>query len=224
MERRNRFGSSFCKWSSRVKIVKDLVVLVADKDMEFTLKGLFSRNNSLNIRDISQSFDIFVHPQHDPGCYKQCVDFLRLFIKEYKYALVFFDHEGSGQEKKTREEIESELEKNLKDSGWEENASVIIFEPELEIWVWSDSPHVERILGWEDSDINFRDWLNQNELFTETEMKPARPKEAMEEALRKVKKPRSPAIYQQLAEKVSFKNCKDNSFNKFKRVINAWFS
>ena len=204
--------------------MKDLVVLVADKDMEFTLKGLLSRYNSLNIRDISQSYDIFVHPQRDPGCYKQCVDFLRPFTKEYKYALVFFDHEGSGQEKRTREEIETELEQNLKDSGWQKNASVIIFEPELEIWVWSDSPQVERILGWEDSNNNLRTWLRQNNLFTESEIKPARPKEVMEAALRKAKKPRSSSVYQQLAEKVSFKNCKDYSFQKFKRVVHNWFA
>jgi len=204
--------------------MKDLVVLVADKDIEFTLKGLFSRSNSFHIQDISQNYDIFVHPQRDPGCYKGCVDFLRPFTKEYKYALVCFDHEGSGQEKRSREEIENELEKHLRDSGWEERVSVVLFEPELEIWVWGDSPQIEKILGWEDQNPNLRTWLIQNNFLQEPELKPPRPKEAMEESLRYVRKPRSSAIYQELAQNVSFRNCTDDSFQKFKKVLQSWFA
>jgi hypothetical protein len=203
--------------------VKDLVVLVADKDTQFTLQGLFSRNKSLNIRDISQSYDIFVHIQRDPGCYNQCVDFLRPFTKEYEHALVVFDHEGSGQEKRTREEIEIELEQKLKGSGWQERAAVIILQPELEIWVWGDSPQIEKFLGWESVNPNLRTWLIQKNLLQESELKPNRPKEAMEESLRQVRKPRSSAIYQELAKNVSFKNCIDNSFQKFKQVLQNWF-
>lgn len=58
------------------KFIKDLVVLVADKNTEYTLKGLFTRNQSIGIRDISQSTDVFVHFQRDPGCYNQGIDFL----------------------------------------------------------------------------------------------------------------------------------------------------
>jgi hypothetical protein len=204
-------------------MVKDLVVLVADKDTQFTLQGLFSRNRSLNIQDISKNYDIFVHIQRDPGCYNQCVDFLRPFTKEYKFALVIFDHEGSGQEKKSREDIETELEQKLMNSGWGERASVIILEPELEVWVWNDSPQVEKILGWEGCKPNLQSWLIQNNLFKKSEMKPAHPKEAMEESLRQVRKPRSSAIYQELAERVSFRNCKDSSFIKFKKTLQNWF-
>lgn len=204
--------------------MKDLVVLVADKDTQFTLQGLFSRHKSLNIADISQSYDIFVHIQRDPGCYNQCVDFLRPFTKEYKYALVIFDHEGSGQEKRSREDIETELEQKLNNSGWEERAATIILEPELEIWVWGNSPQIEKILGWENQIPDLRKWLAQNSFLKESELKPARPKEAMEESLRQIRKPRSSAIYQELAKTVSFKNCVDDSFQKFKQVLQNWFS
>ena len=33
--------------------MKDLIVLVADKNMEATFKGLLSRNNTLRIREIT---------------------------------------------------------------------------------------------------------------------------------------------------------------------------
>lgn len=203
--------------------MKDLVVLVADKDIEFTLKGLFVRHKSLGIRDISQNYDIFVHPQRDPGCYKQCVDFLRPFTKEYKYALVAFDHEGSGQQKKSREEIETELERNLENSGWKEKSSVILFEPELESWIWSDSPHIERILGWEGQSLSLRDWLVTENFLQQEQFKPSRPKEALETVLRVVSKPRSSAIYEQIAKKVSFLRCQDDSFLKLKDILQLWF-
>ena len=57
---------------------KDLIVLVADKDMESSLKGILARNHSLGIREIS--FDIFVHPYKDPGCLNISDQFMRSFI------------------------------------------------------------------------------------------------------------------------------------------------
>ena len=201
-----------------------MVVLVADKNTQFALQGLFSRNQSLGIRDISRDYDIFVHPQRDPGCYNHCVDFLRSFNGVYNYGLVVFDHEGSGQDNKSRNEIEIELEQRLIGSGWDNRMAVIVLEPELESWVWSDSPHVERILGWEDQPTSLRNWLiNQNFLESE-QIKPSRPKEAMDEAIRFVGKPHSSSIFLQLAERVSLTRCQDASFLKLKNVLQSWFS
>ena len=204
--------------------MKDLIVLVADKNMQFTLQGLFSRNQSLGIRDVSQDYDIFVHPQRDPGCYNQCVDFLHSFTTVYNYGLVVFDHEGSGQESKSREEIEAELEQKLEASGWNDRVAVIVLEPELESWVWSDSPHVERILGWEEQLTSLRNWLLDKDFLEAEEIKPSRPKEALEMTLRFVQKPRSSSIYEQLAKSVGFARCQDQSFLKLKNVLRTWFS
>ena len=204
--------------------MKDLVALVADKDTQFTLQGLFSRNQSLGIQDIAQSNDIFVHPQRDPGCYNQCVTYLRAFRGMYNYGLVIFDHEGSGQENKSREEIELELEQELAQSGWNERIAVIVLEPELESWVWSDSPHVERILGWEDQLISLNAWLVDQNFLEPEQIKPVRPKEAMDEAIRQVNKAHSSAIFLQLAERVSLNRCQDKSFLKLKSILHNWFS
>lgn len=43
---------------------KDLVVLVPDKNMEASLRGLLSRCAALGLRDVT--FDLFVHPERDP--------------------------------------------------------------------------------------------------------------------------------------------------------------
>ena len=75
---------------------RDLVVLVADKNMEAVMVGLLGRPQSLGIRAIT--FDVFVHPRRDPGCLTGADDFLRPFGGAYHYALVLFDHEGCGRE------------------------------------------------------------------------------------------------------------------------------
>ena len=56
---------------------KDLVVLVADHNIEQALIGLFTRPEALGIRSID--VDISVHPQHDPGCATRGVEFLSNF-------------------------------------------------------------------------------------------------------------------------------------------------
>lgn len=56
---------------------RDLVVLVADKNIEAVIVGLLGRPQSLGIRAIS--FDVFVHPRRDPGCLTGADDFLRSF-------------------------------------------------------------------------------------------------------------------------------------------------
>lgn len=54
--------------------------------------------------------------------------------------------------------------------------------------------------------------------------KPERPKEAMEQALRMVRLPRSSALYRQLAQQVSLARCTDASFLKFKALLQNWFA
>lgn len=203
--------------------VTDLIVLVADSNMENALRGLLSRYQALEIRPIT--FDIFRHDKRDPGCWTDAHNFLRPYPNQYCHALVMFDHQGSGQERRKAEELEKELEYRLQQNGWDEGrAKVVVLEPELEIWVWSDSPHVDRCLGWEAHQPDLRTWLRQQNLLAPNTLKPADPKQALEAALRAVKTPRSSAIYRQLAENVSFRHCVDRSFKRFRQILTEWFS
>ena len=63
--------------------MKDLIVLVPDKDTQFALEGILGRHDALHTQRIE--YDIFVHPLHDPGVYKNAVEFLRPYLKQYKY-------------------------------------------------------------------------------------------------------------------------------------------
>ncbi len=123
---------------------RDLIVLVADKNTEFSIRGLLSkRSSALRIRPLV--FDIFVHPQRDPGCLRLAHDFLRPHSSRYGHALVVLDRDGCGQEhRKKRTELEQQIEERLAQSGWSTGrAAAVVIEPELEAWVWSQSPHVE---------------------------------------------------------------------------------
>ena len=113
----------------------------------------------------------------------------------------------------------------LKINGWEERAAVIVIDPELENWVWSDSPKLAAELGWTDQPMVLRAWLRQNNFLDhEDSIKPKRPKEAMDAVLKEMKKPRSSAIYFAIANAVNFRHCQDASFLKLKETLQSWFS
>jgi len=203
--------------------ITDLIALVADSNMENTLRGLLSRHQALGIRPIT--YDIFRHDKRDPGCWTDAHNYLRPYTRQYRYAMVLFDHEGSGQESRRGVDLQEELESRLEANGWvEDRARVLVLEPELEIWVWSDSPQVDSCLGWQTHRPDLRAWLRQRKLLAPDTFKPANPKKALEAALREVKIPRSSAIYRQLAEQVSFRGCVDPCFNRFRTILTEWFS
>jgi hypothetical protein len=199
----------------------DLVVLVADTNMEQTFKGLLARHRSLGIRAIT--YNIYKHPRHDPGCRNEGHDFLRIFAGQYDYALVLFDHEGCGKEDEPPDDLEKDLEKRLASNGWHNRSKVIILRPELEIWVWSDSPRVDECLGWAGRRPSLRAWLHDEGLWEPDVVKPDDPKLAVEKALREVRLPRSSSIYRQLAERVPLERCTDASFRKLRETLQQWF-
>lgn len=201
---------------------RDLVALVADKDCEAVLRGLLEkRRDSLRIRDLR--FNIFVHDERDPGCRLKSADFLRDFLRMYAHALVVFDHEGSGYPGEDRSRLEAEVESRLRESGWGERARAVVIKPELENWVWSDSPHVESALGWGPSPSDLRKWLVDCGFLKTGENKPRRPKEAMQSALRSARKGRSSSIFREIAERVSLLHCTDESFLKLRETLREWF-
>ena len=202
--------------------IKPLVVLTADQNARFALTGILSRVKSLGIASIQ--VDYYVHPEKDPGVLRTAHDFLRIFARSHQHALVIMDREGSGQEAKSREEMEEQIEKALGRSGWTDRGAAVVIDPELDLWVWSDSPHVDHELGWSQHDPDLRSWLQGKGFLPEEAMKPPRPKEALEAALRFVRKPRSSAIYRALAEKVSLSRCSDPAFLKLTTVLKQWFT
>jgi len=202
---------------------KDLVVLAADKDLEYTLRGLFTRHRALHIRPIE--FDIYVESEHDPACALRGIDFLVNFAEQYRHGLLMFDHEGSGKEQIPCQDLQQQLNEGFARSAWRNRAKAIVLSPELEAWIWSPSPHVEEVAGWKGRQPDLHEWLvSRGWLLSPREVKPRKPKEAFEAALREVRtRPRSSSLYARLAQKVSLAKCKDAAFNEFRKTLVDWF-
>lgn len=198
----------------------DLVVLTADKNQEFALRGLFQRTDALGIRPFD--FRILVHPHRDPGCRLQSASVLEGFRRTTDHALVLFDREGSGGTD-PRERLEAQVEADLGGSGWGTRAAAVAIDPELEVWVWARSPHVDRVLGWRDRDPNLESWLVSSRFLLPNAPKPEDPKGAMVEALRIARTPRSSRLYFDLARTVGTRRCVDPAFLKLREVLGSWF-
>jgi len=205
-------------------IRKDLLVMVADLDMENVMLSLLKRHQSFQIREVN--YEIFRPPNTDSGCRGKGVDFARTFCKQYDHLILMFDHHGAGADKTTPEDLEKELESKLSINGWEDNrAAVVVIQPELEAWVWGDSKEVDQVCGWRLRIPSLRQWLvAEGDIETE-QSKPKDPKTTFKKVLNNAKprKQFSAAIFREPGEKVSFRNCQDRAFNKLKLTINNWF-
>ncbi len=199
----------------------DLVCLVADKNMEAAISALLMRPESLAIRPITN--EILVHPHRDPGCYNQAQDLLRGFRGSAEHALVVLDHAWDGTPDKSGARVEELLGSKLREAGMADWALPVVIEPELEVWIFSDSPHLAPALGWTGREPNLRQALASQDLWKEGALKPVDPKAALEWALREVRKPRSSSIYRNLATRISTRRCQDRSFLRLRKQLQLWF-
>jgi hypothetical protein len=199
----------------------DLVVLVADKNMEAALRGMLGRASALGIHNVE--FDIFVHPRRDPGCAREAHLFLRPLAADYRHALVVLDHQGSGREHVTPTALAEEVTQQLALAGWGNRAIAVAIAPELEVWVWSPSPHVADCLGWGGRRPDLHTWLAATGYWREGEPKPRAPKEALEAALREIRQPRSSALYAELATRVSLRGHTEPAFVALAQALQTWF-
>ncbi|MBX6377978.1 MAG: hypothetical protein IRY95_05445 [Clostridia bacterium] len=154
---------------------------------------------------------------------RQAAEFLRPLRGRFAHALVLFDHHGCGREHEPAETLEIDVETRLRDSGWGEYGTAICVDPELEAWVWADSPQVAAALGWGSRAEELRPWLESRGLWRPGEAKPSDPKRAVEAALWLAHVPRSSAVYERLAERVAFRHCTDRAFRKLTDVLRRWF-
>lgn len=195
-------------------------MVTADGDAAGTIRTLLQRHQALSIREVTAQVDRYVG--RDSGCYRRAHDYLRPFIRQFDYALVVFDRHGCGNEGQPPVALEEEVEERLRRNGWVDRSAAIVLDPELEAWVWSDSPHVDVALGWTQRPPALRSWLAEQGFLEQNQVKPDRPKEAVEAVLRFVGKPRSSAIYHDLAVNISLRRCSDPAFLKLRTALQRW--
>ncbi len=199
--------------------MKDLVLLVADKNAKYALQGALSRPKALGIREIE--IDFVVHSGKDGGARKTGPDLLALQRRRFRHALLVLDFEGSGTALPDAVSLEAELDKRL-ELQWDQGAKSIVIEPELDVWVWGSDHAIENALEWPPGE-HLREWLRRKDFSFVRNDKPGRPKESLEAALRELAKPRSSVLYQMIAEKISLKKCSDAAFIRLRKQLTTWF-
>lgn len=203
--------------------MRDCVFLVADSQIAAMLKGFLGRDK-FHLRlgcgafafDAAQ--DIVVDPNRDPGIYTRGFQVLAGYASTHRRAVVVLDAhwDGSPGASAIREKISQDLQ-----ASWNDYI-VVVLEPEIEAWIWQDNRHVVSALGAANY-ATLRAELQANGFWRENELKPHKPKDAVEFALRRARIPRSAALYGQIAGKVSIKSCEDPSFLSLVHCLNDWF-
>jgi hypothetical protein len=173
----------------------------------------------LGIRPIE--FEIRTHPGRDGGTRKTGPELLATQRRQYHHGLLIFDFEGSGTDLADAVALESQLNGRL-GNQWKNAAKAIVIEPELDIWIWGSDNAVESAIEWPPGK-GVREWLREQGFELDANQKPVRPKEALEAALRVPALPRSSALYQHVAGRISLARCEDEAFIRLRKQLQIWF-
>lgn len=200
----------------------ELVVLSADLDIEQAVKGLLARPAALKIR--SPRYKLVRDPMsgHDGGTFRRAQTVLAPFCSDPQCrALVLFDRAWDGAPSSDVKVLAESVERRLAPQ-WGDRARCVVLDPEIEIWVFSDSPHVEAVLGFPSGRL--RSWLREQGQWPIDKAKPPDPKVALRRALSQSRIKPSAALFCDLASKVGLDRCIDPSFRLFVEIMRMWFS
>lgn len=199
--------------------MKDLSILVADKTMEFMLRGGLERPQALGIRPITVDFR--QHPNRDGGSRTTGARILALDHARFQHALLVLDHEGSGAHE-SAVDLEQRLDGELA-SVWGNRAKAIVIDPELDAWAWGADNMLAAVLAWPRSE-GIREWLEGEGFIIHPSGKPQRPKEALEALFAECRLPRSAANYRKIAQRISLVRCEDGAFHRLSETLQRWFA
>lgn len=198
--------------------MRDLVVLVPDRNTEHVVIGALSRPQALGIRPID--FSVNADPGRDGGVRRRGVQILNVGRSQFRHALMILDYEGSGATERAYD-LEATLDAALSHE-WSTNAKTIVVESEVDVWMWGAETYLKAVVRWRFSD-GIRDWL-RSELFSfGPSGKPDRPKEAMDAVCRRAQVPRSSATYKALSKRISLRRCEDRAFRRLREQLVEWF-
>lgn len=209
--------------------MNDLLFFVADKCMAEAVAGLLERDQIHRIIGCRQfAFDSrrdikVAAGKNDAGLYVYANALLRPLVDEYRHAVVIVDEEWGGSP--GADAIEKKLRGHLVDAGWSADAALaLVVCPAADVWLWSNSPHSAKALGWA-SWTELRPALERQGWLALGQTKPGRPKEAAEWALKHCgrKAPRSAALYRQVASNASVRRCEDAVLERLLNTIRTWF-
>jgi hypothetical protein len=202
--------------------MKDLALLVADKNMDFAMRGILARPEALGIRPVE--YEIKPHPGRDGGARTTGPEILSLLRSQFHHGILMLDWEGSGAGTGTAMDLEAELDRRLTAFwGQEGQAKAIVIEPEVDAWVWGSDNVLRELLGWSERKP-IRAWLRGRGYDFGANQKPVRPKEALEDLMVTVDQPRSSDLYLKATGRISLHKCSDPAFQRLRDTLRSWFS
>lgn len=199
--------------------MQDLVVLVADKNMQYAVQGALGRAQALNVRPFTCEFRS--HMGRDGGVRTSGSDVLARETQRFGHALMLLDFEGCGHDNDDPMDLEVKLDQRLS-TQWGLRAKAIVISPEVDVWLWGNDALLREILRWP-KDQAIRDWLGDEGFAFNADDKPVRPKEALDALRCVLKKPRSSALYAKVTGRLSLQNCRDAAFIRLRNQLRLWF-
>lgn len=200
---------------------RDLYVLVADEDQRRVIETLLvRRRRALGIQEVD--YRVEKHPQRDAGVFKNGPKFLNLVSREFSRAIIILDAQFGRDPQPSASELKADLAHRIDTGPWEQKPLVLVIQPELEAWVWSNSPRVGEILGMRLAQI--RETGAGHGFWSAGSAKPERPKELLELIVRRTKgRGPAPAEFVALAERVGVDRCSDPAFCELRDTLRNWF-
>jgi hypothetical protein len=199
--------------------MKDLALLVADKNMDFAMRGILNRSKALGIRSVT--YESRQHVNRDGGVRTTGPETLALLRKQFHHGIVMLDWEGSGTKAKSAIGLEQELDERLART-WGTRAKAIAIEPELDVWIWGTDNALRSIFEWPEAE-SIRGWLAGRGYAFDDSQKPVRPKEALDELMVWLDQPRSSVLYERITGKISLAQCVDPAFRRLRSTLQSWF-
>ena len=200
--------------------MQDLVLLVADKNMQFALQGALSRPEALGIRPITYEFRS--HPGRDGGVRASGSRVLAGERNRFRHALMLLDFEGCGTQLLDPIALERELDQQIRVT-WSDEGKTIVIAPEVDIWLWGSDNALHEVFQWP-LQVGVRDFLHAKGFVFSADGKPLRPKEALEAMVPVHRQARSSALYEKVTNKISLQNCRDPAFLRLREQLRIWFS
>lgn len=207
--------------------MRDCVFFVADKTMRETFLGFLGRaDRSAQLHCGDFLFDpaedlFFAAGQNDPGLWTRAGELLRPFVHSHQKAVVALDCEWEGSP--GQQAIIDRVTTLMVEAGWSQDRFVVIaIDPELENWIWQDSPVIDTELR-HPGPQGLRAALVERGLWPLGLNKPPRPKELLLQIQEENRVKKSSSVFRRIAAAVGIGGCVDAEFQKLKQKLAAWF-